>query len=322
MKDNVYNAYDREAARILDGFLPPRLFDVHMHISHLPSSHRPRLEMDSYCEDMRTLIGDRELRCNGIVMPTPELKRREEREASLSFLLGQLERHPNSVGEIIVMPWDTAEDIERQLAHPRIRGLKCYHFFSRTEPTFQAAIGDFLPESAWEVASARRLCITLHMVRDRALADEDNMAYIRRMAGRYPDVVLILAHAARSFASWTAIETVEQLAGYDNVWYDFAGVCESPSMIQILKKIGVKRCLWGTDHPISMLAGKAISLADTFYWIGERELSGFSAATALHSWHVGTENLMAVRQACMLAELSEGDVEDLFWNNAVRLFDR
>ncbi len=322
MKDYIYNAYDREAAGILDDFLPPRMFDVHMHVSHVPSCKRERLEMESYYDDMRTLVGNRELRCNCIVMPTPELKQKDCREASLAFLRAELEKYPENVGEVMVMPGDSPEDIERQLVHPRIRGLKCYHMFAEKQPTFQAGIDEFLPESAWEVASARGLCITLHMVRDRALADEGNMAYIQRMAKRYPGVVLILAHAARAFAAWTAIETVEQLAGCENVWYDFAGVCESPSMIQILKKIGVKRCMWGTDHPISMQAGKAISLADTFYWIGERELAGFSSATALHSWHVGTENLMAVRQACMLADLSKSDVEDLFWNNAVALFSR
>ena len=322
MKNNVYNAYDLETAKILDGFLPPRLYDVHMHLSHLPSSGRDKLDLERYYADMRPLIGDRELRCNAIVMPMPELKTGRAREDSVTFLREQLDRHPDDVGEIIVMPGDTVEDIERQLVHPRIRGLKCYHFFSTTQPTFQAAIGDYLPESAWQAASRHKLCITLHMVRDRALADEGNMAYIRQMAERYPDVVLILAHAARSFAAWTGIETVEQLVGYDNIWYDFAGVCESPAMIQIFKKIGVKRCMWGTDHPVSMLAGKAISIADTFYWIGEKDLAAFSSATTLHSWHVGTENLMAVRQACMLADLTEADVEDLFWNNAVALFGR
>ena len=93
-------------------------------------------------------------------------------------------------------------------------------------------------------------------------------------------------------------------------------------MLQILKKIGVSRCMWGTDYPISMFAGKAISLGDTFYWIGEKELQSFSSATTLHSWHVGTESLMAIRQACTLADLTPTDVEDLFYNNAAALFDR
>ena len=179
---------------------------------------------------------------------------------------------------------------------------------------------DYLPESAWEAADARGLCITLHMVRDNALADRENMAYIRKMAGRYPNAVLILAHAARAFASWTAIEAVEQLAGYGNIMFDFAAVCESPAMIQILKKIGVGRCMWGTDHPVSMLAGKAISIADTFYWIGEKDLRNFAGKTTLHTWNVATETLMAQRLALLLYEASPSEVEDVFGKNAQRLF--
>ncbi len=322
MKDYIYNEYDREAAKILDDFLPQRMFDAHMHISHIPSCGRRTLEFGTYYKDMRTLTGGRELRCNGIVMPTDELKCPEVHEASLANLCAELDRHPECVGECLVMPGDSAEAIEKMLVHPRIRGLKCYHFYATTQPTFQAAIGDYLPETAWEAAQVHGLCITLHMVRDRALADEGNLRYIREMAARYPDVVLILAHAARSFAAWTAVETVERLKDCENVWFDFAAVCESPSMIQILKKIGAGRCMWGTDYPICMFAGKAISLADTFYWIGEKELQSFSSATTLHSWHVGTESLMAIRQACMLAELTPSDVEDLFYNNAAALFDR
>lgn len=322
MKDYIYNQYDREAAKILDAFLPEKIFDVHMHIAHSPSCGKPLLDMDSYYADMRTLIGGRKLRCNGIVMPTQDLKQPEARTESLAFLVSQLEKYPDSVAEPMVLPHDSAEDIEKMLVHPRIRGLKCYHVYANRDVTFQAGIDEYLPESAWEVANAKKLCITLHMVRDKSLADEGNMKYIKTMAKKYPDAILILAHAARAFASWTAIETVAELASFENVWYDFAGVCESPAMIQILRKIGVKRCLWGTDHPISMQAGKAISLADTFYWISGKDLASFGGATTLHSWHVGTENLMAVRQAAMLTDLTAGDVEDLFYNNAAALFDR
>jgi len=49
-------------------------------------------------------------------------------------------------------------------------------------------------------------------------------------------------------------------------------------------------------------------------------LDNFVSKTPLSSWLRGVENLMAVRQACILAELSRSEVEDLFYNNAVRLF--
>jgi glutamate-1-semialdehyde 2,1-aminomutase len=160
------------------------------------------------------------------------------------------------------------------------------------------------------------------MVKDKSLADPQNMKEIKRIASQYPDLTLILAHAARSFAPWTVIESVGELCDYENVWYDFAANCESPSMIQILKKVGVSRCMWGSDYNICKLHGKAISIADSFYWIGEEDLRRFSGATEFHAWHVGTENLMALRQACIMLELSENDVEKLFYKNAERLFDK
>ena len=141
------------------------------------------------------------------------------------------------------------------------------------EQTWNWPIGAYLPESAWEVANKRKLFITLHMVKDKALADPENADYICQMAQAYPDATLILAHAARSFASWTAVESVARFAKYDNVWFDFSGICESPAMFQILRKVGI-------------------------------------------------ENLMAVRQACMLAELIPREIENLFYDNAVALFDR
>ena len=87
------------------------------------------------------------------------------------------------------------------------------------------------------------------------------------MAKKYPDAVLILAHAARAFAAWTVFDTVDKLAPYENVWFDFSAICEPTAMLYILKKIGAKRCMWGTDYPTSLFEGKAVSIADKFHWI-------------------------------------------------------
>ena len=142
------------------------------------------------------------------------------------------------MAEIFVHPAESVEDIEKRLVHPNIRGLKCYHQLAQREATFNASIGEYLPESAWELANRKKLCITLHMVKDDALANEDNMRYICEMSKKYPNAVLILAHAARSFAAWTGIESVEKLAHLENVWFDFSAVCEPSAAFQIVKKAG------------------------------------------------------------------------------------
>lgn len=164
--------------------------------------------------------------------------------------------------------------------------------------------------------------ITLHMVKDKALADPHNREYVCTMAKKYPNATLILAHAARSFAAWTGIESVEWVAHLENVCFDFSAVCESPAMIQIIKKVGIKRCMWGSDYPIAQARGKAISLGNGFYWIYENDIAQFSSKTPIENWLIGLENLMAVRQACMLSDCNRSDIEDLFYNNAVRLLTK
>lgn len=332
-QNGVYSQYDLEAAKILNDFLPDHIFDVHAHlydssfVSGMCNSGgafaiRDRCEVKEYVEDMAPLLGNRPVRLNIVTTPDAAMvdPSSPARIASVDFLADQLNKFPGNVGEVMVGPEDTVEDIEKMLVHPGIRGFKCYHLLAPNKPTWNAPIGDYLPESAWEVADRHGFVITLHMVRDQALADPVNSNYIRQMAKKYPNAVLILAHAARSFAAWTAVEAVDTVKDLDNVWFDFSGVCESPAEFQILRKCGVDRCMWGSDYPISRVAGKAISIADSFYWIGEQDLERFAGPTEFHAWLNGTENLMALRQACLMLDLGHSDVENIFYKNAARLF--
>ena len=333
IKNGIFNNYDLEAATILNDFLPDKIFDVHAHlydadfVSGMANgggafSIRDRCEVSHYLEDMKPLLGNREVRLNIVTTPDDSMTAPDSpcRKASVDFLADQLTRFPGHVGEVMVGPDDTVDDIENMLIHPDIRGFKCYHLLAHNKPTYQAAIDEYLPESVWETADKHGFVITLHMVRDQVLFDPVNREYIIRMARKYPNAVLILAHAARSFAAWTAVESVDAVKHLDNVWFDFSGICESPAMFQILRKCGVERCMWGSDYPISRLAGKAISIADSFYWINAEDLVRFAGPTEFHSWLVGTENLMAVRQACLMLELGSSDIEKLFYKNAATLF--
>ena len=80
---------------------------------------------------------------------------------------------------------------------------------------------------------------------------------------------------------------------------------------------GHSRCLWGTDFPIANGRGKAFSLGNTFQWLYERDLETIKAPGA---WPMIIETMMALRQAAILAELTPAQVEDVLYNNAMRLF--
>ena len=158
------------------------------------------------------------------------------------------------------------------------------------------------------------------MVKNEALAHPDNLAYITEKAKKYPNATLILAHAARSFAAWTAIENIEKVKHLENVVCDFGAVCESPAMIQCVKKLGSERCMWGSDWAVSMLSGKCVSLGGTFYWINGNDLRSFKSGTDLMPYVVGTENLMAMKELSILMDLTEGEIENIFSKTAKRIF--
>jgi len=319
--------HELEVMKILADFLPDRIFDAHAHVldsSFMPTW--PRVEAftpATYRADMgQFLCNPKTIKINAIPMPNKTMGDPTQQTLSKmdAYVLAQLESDPDTVGEVMVYPGESAEHLAARLNHPRLIGIKCYHTLLQRQDTWDAGIGEYLPESAWEVAQERGLSITLHMVKDKALSDPDNMAYIRTMAKRYPNAKLILAHAARAFAAWTGVETVEKLADLENVWYDLAAVCESPAIFQILDKVSKERCMWGSDYPLVQVPGKAFSLGDGFYWLYERDIKNFVSATTVHPWPIAVENLMATRQACIMARLSKREVEDLFYNNAARLF--
>ncbi len=197
--------------------------------------------------------------------------------------------------------------------YPRIKGLKCYFTMSGRKEHGDENPEEYLPESAWQVADKHGLAITLHLAKSKALSAPENLSYVSRMAEKYKNATLILAHSARAFSARTVIECVDKLIKYENVWFDFSAICDSPSIMKILKSVGISRCMWGSDYPSDAFTGKSVSYADTFVWLDNKVLKG--------AWNLGVENLMAMKEASDLLGLSKQNIEDIFYNNASRLFN-
>lgn len=335
IEDNiVLSQEDQKAIQMLDDFLPDKIFDMHMHIgsreicprmwanSSIFAQCGDENTMDSYIRDNGRFFGKRKIRANMIVCPDATMcdPGSGHRDAGTRLLVRELEKHPACVGEIMLSAKDTYEELEAMLIHPRIKGFKCYHVTSGNPNSFQCRIGEYLPECAWQVADKHGLCIILHMVRDLALADPENMSYICQMAKTYPNAKLILAHAGRGFAAWTVMDTVEQLVPYKNVYFDLSAVCESGPFFEIIRKCGHKRVFWGSDYPVSMFRGKCISIGPSFLWLYKTQLEACASKTDFSAYLVGIENLLAVRAACRMLDLTKQQVEDIFYNNAMELF--
>ena len=66
-----------------------------------------------------------------------------------------------------------------------------------------------------------RECVRVSdMVRRRALSDDSNLADVRMLCERYPNMRLVLCHSARGFNMHHTIDVVDQLKDLDNLYFD------------------------------------------------------------------------------------------------------
>jgi glutamate-1-semialdehyde 2,1-aminomutase len=191
---------------------------------------------------------------------------------------------------------------------------------AKTTPTFEAEIPEYLPEPLVKVAHEEGWFITLHMVRSRAVADAGNQHWIRRYCELYPNMKLILAHSARGFQPAHNLEGLETLKGLDNLYFDSSANCELIAHQAILRIMGHKKLMYGSDFPISHLRGRSLAAADSFIWLYEETPVWGEKHLQITPTLVGLEHLRSMKWACWSERLTDSQVEDVFWNNGARLF--
>ncbi|MCX5759435.1 MAG: amidohydrolase family protein, partial [Candidatus Hydrogenedentes bacterium] len=253
----------------------------------------------------------------GLFVPYPVKK--GDVDAGNDFLLGQVDRIEMGRGLIVVTPDSDRAKTESYFRNSRIIGFKPYHVFAHRDQTFDAALDEYLPEWVWEMADAHGAVILLHLVRQAALSDPGNQRAILKFCAKYPNANLLLAHAGRGFHAPNTIRALPVLKGLNNVYFDSAAVCEPDALMAIVKTLGPRRLLWGSDFPVSQQRGKCVTVGDAFSWICPRRIDVDPDAPVCHPTLVGLESLRAVGLMAELMDLSKQDLDDIFFNNALRL---
>lgn len=316
---------DHRVLALLHGFVPDNVFDAHAHINPAGGLSNENESYAGYCQWMGPLLGNpSNIRLNMLAeVLGDELCTREGRRAVNDYLSEQLAKAPNCVGSPLIGPDDTPEQIAERLSRPQIGGIKCYATTAPAEKAANLVTQDFLSEAAWEAANERKLPICLHLIRYNGLADADNVEYIKTMTARYPDAKLVLAHAARGFASWTTVENIDQIAHIDNVWFDISCVCEVGPIAAVIMRTAGKKVMWGSDYPVCKYRGRAISLADNHIGLTGPvygALEPLLQERDVHACLYALENLLAFKQTATLLNLDQTQIEDIFYNNAMNLY--
>jgi len=311
-------------AREIDAFLPDRVFDAHTHLwkrEFIPwqvEGAPADIGYVEYQQLMRDLHPQR--RVAALFIPAVHPDETGSFTAPNEWVAEATAQSADCRHLFFVRPEDDPEWVRQEVKRVGAHGLKCYHTMAATKPTWDAEIPDFLPEQHVRIAHEEKLVITLHMVRQRALADPSNQHWIRYYCEHYPDMRLILAHSARGFQPAHNLEGLARLADLDNLYYDTSANCEPIAHQAIIRFCGHHKLMYGTDLPVSHSRGRSLSAADAFLWLNADTPVWEENHLTIQPVLLGLEHLRSIKWACWSEKLSDGQVEDLFWNNAARLF--
>ena len=313
-------------------YLPDQIFDAHAHLfchTHYSDGTMPpglattpsRLGLDAYRAYIDWIHPGGRTK-GGLFFGLAFLG---DRVANNDFVVQEVETAKANeflaYGQMLIAPEMEADYVRQEVQRNGFVGLKPYHLMAQVEgPTFQAPIEAYLTEAHVQVAHELGLSITLHMVRDRALADPVNQVTIRRYCERYPNMRLILAHAARGFNPWHTIEGIESLRGLHNVWCDTSAVTEAGAFEVIVDVLGHERLLYGTDFHVSHIRGRCIAIGDSFHWLYAEEMDLAEKHINLQPVLIGLESLRSLILACHRLKLNDLQMEGIFYRNGAALF--
>jgi glutamate-1-semialdehyde 2,1-aminomutase len=308
--------------RLLRDFVPDDPFDFHAHLYRVQDMERgsqavagdDEVGLSFYRQQMTAWMGDRAPK-DGMFFAMPT--QNADVAAANEFCVAETSQSTRSRALLMIAPGDdpaaTESLVEKHCG--LVAGFKVYHVFADRPDTMNATIEEYIPEWAWELADRHSLLLMLHIVKPLALADPENQRSLRRICLQYPGARVVLAHAARGFCGRHTVDSIESLSGLDNVLFDTSAICEPAPLLSILQKFGPRRLLYGSDFPVSNLQGRCSSVGDGFFWFYEDNVDWSNSATGSQSL-VGIESLLALRQACKLAHLTEEDIQCVFRTNA------
>lgn len=325
------NEIEREIfQRELNSFVPDKALDAHAHMwAGIPNQKNsaglsPWIEEDMTIKLFRDLMEDLipKRTIGGLMLALPMgihgMVNTSSNTVTLQaeHIAHETKSDPTCISTMFVSPKLDPDFIRQEVKRLHIGGLKCYHTESDRIPTTDSDIPEFLPEEFVRIADEFSMAITLHMVKPRAIADPSNQYWIRKYCKKYPNMKLILAHAARCFNPVWAMEGIASLKGLPNVYFDTAAIGEVGSCEAIIEHLGHDRLLWGTDFPLTHWRGRYVAYGNNHCWMGPEDVH--DDRQDLYVFH-GLEQLRVVKQAAWHQRLSDSQVEDIFFNNLADL---
>jgi len=324
----------------LADFLPPQMIDVHTHVwlktpareTALPSRGAKwpsRVAEENPIEDL--------LRTYSLMFPrqkvTPLIFGSAREDVIFDEANGYVSRAARQHGLSCLMlstPQWSAEELVQRVRDRGFLGLKPYLSYAPAHiPADDITIFDYLPHHHLQAADQHGWIVMLHIPRRQRLRDALNLEQMLYIERHYPNIRLIIAHIGRAYCIEDVGDAFEVLRDTERMLFDFSANTNSQVMKQLIRTVGPKRVLFGSDLPILRMRMRRICENGVYINLVPPGLYG-DVSDDPHMREVSEEEsqrlsffmyeeLYAFRRAAEATGLGPTDVEDIFCNNAAHL---
>jgi hypothetical protein len=227
--------------------------------------------------------------------------------------------------------WD-ADELERRITEGGFVGIKSYLDLAPAYlPRQEIRIYDFFPPHQLEVIDRLGKVVMLHIPRDGRLRDPINLAQMVEIDTRYPRAHVIIAHVGRAYCEEDVGDAFEVLRNTTRLVFDFSANTNAWVFEQLIRAVGPRRVLFGSDLPILRMRMKRICRDGRYINIVPEGMYGDVSDDPNMGEASGTEageltffmyeELKAFKHAAGKTGLNDSDLESIFYGNSRSLLE-
>ncbi|MBN2317347.1 MAG: amidohydrolase family protein [Sedimentisphaerales bacterium] len=327
----------------LRAFLPDRILDVHTHVWRktfrraAPTGRAVtwplRVAEEQTVENLLTtyerLFPSKSVRA----LIFSFLESHDDDFAGANAYVSQCAREHDLSALVFASPQWSADRLEQEIIRGGFLGTKVYLTLAAPNiPVADITIYDFLPHHQLEVLDHHGWIVMLHIPRSARLRDPVNLSQMLEIERTYPNIKLIIAHVGRAYCPEDVGNAFETLAKTERIMFDFSANTNAQVFEQLIRTVGPRRILFGSDLPITRMRMRRVCDQGTYVNLVPRGLYG-DVSDDPHMREVdGPEaeslslflydQIDAFRKAAERTALTAPDIEDVFYYNAIRMINQ
>jgi len=310
-------------------FLPEKIFDFHIHLCPVEAvkpdgfainaggNKLKEYTFEELKEDLKFLYPERDFYgvCFGVAHPDLNSDIMNE------YVFDVCEREKFFPFRIL-KPEENEKKVEEEVVKNKFYGFKPYrNYAEKYKSREEVEILDFLPEKFLRIADKYGLIITLHIPKEKRLADEKNLEQISYICEKYPEAKIVLAHVGRCYYFKCIYENLDKIKKYKNLYFDLAMVNNFEVLEFLFENVEEEKILYATDIPIALAAGKSVEINNQYSYITPVpwELSICDREGKITFTSFAYEELRAIKKAVERKNKNSEFVKKIFFDNAYKL---